>query len=119
MLPCRDHAVILQAVDECDTHPRGELRILAVGACIDDWIIRIVVDVEHRRVRNVNSESAPFECGETSLFVSERGVPRCADCHFRREYDRPSQIDGVGNEVPATGTESGTSLEIRPEQKGN
>src|SRR5450759_5202644 len=119
MLPCRDHAVILQAMNESDTHPRGELRILAIGARIDDGIVRIVVDVEHRRVRDVDSERAPFECGKTSLLISERGVSRCANRHLRWEHDRSSQIDGVGNEVPATCAESGASLEIRPEQKGD
>src|SRR5438552_429611 len=90
MLPCRDHAVILQTMDECDAHPRREIRIFAVGARIDVGVIRIVVDVEDRRVRDVNPERAPFECGETSLLVSERRISRCTDPHLWREHNRSS-----------------------------
>jgi len=119
MFPRRDHAVILQAVNECDTHPRRQLRILPVRARIDNWIVRIVVDVEHRGVSDVNPECTTFECGETSLLISESGVSRCANRHLRWEDDGSSEIDGVGNEVPAPCAESGARLEIRAEQKGN
>ena len=117
MLPCRDHAVILQTMDECDAHPRREIRIFAVGARIDDGVIRIVVDVEDRRVRDVNPERAPFECGETSLLVSERRISRCTDRHLWREHNRPAKVDRVGNEVAASRAKSRSGLEIRSEQK--
>src|SRR3989442_8860563 len=119
MLPCRDHAVILQAMDERGCHPRGGIRILTIGACIDDGVIRIVVDVEDGRVRDVNPERAPLECGETSLLVSERRISRCTNRHLWREYNRPTKIDRVRNEVAASRAESRSGLEIRSEQKRN
>ena len=119
VLPCRDHAVILQAVNECDTHPRGELWILSVRARIDDWIVRVVVDVEHRSVGDMNSECAPFQCGETPLLISERGVTSCADGHLGREDDRATEIYRIGDEVTAPGAKSGPCLQISPKKKGH
>src|SRR3954464_9463898 len=53
VLSCRNHAVILQAVYERDAKTRIELRIFAERSGVDDWVVRIVVDVEHGRVRDM------------------------------------------------------------------
>ena len=45
MLSCRDHAVILQPVNERNAHSRCQIRILTIRSGVDDRIIRIVIDV--------------------------------------------------------------------------
>ena len=111
--------MILQAMNERNSHSRGEIGIFAVRTRVNDRIIRIVVYIEHRRVRDVNSQRTAFLRRETSFLVSECCVTRCPDRHLRREDDRPAEVDRVGNEVPATGAKAGAGLEVRAEQQRN
>ena len=119
MLSCRDHAVILQAMNERDTHSRCELRIFAVRARVDDRIVGIVVDIQNGSVRDVNSKCASFDRRETTFLVSECGITRCSDRHLRREEAGTAEVDRVGNEIPAACAEAGTGFQVGPEQERN
>src|SRR5689334_9396708 len=101
VLTGRDHAVILQPVDERDTHLCRKLRVLTVRASVDHRIRRIVIYVQNWRVRDVNSERAAFQRREAALFVSQRGVTRCADRHFWRKDNGSAEINRVRYEVSA------------------
>jgi hypothetical protein len=69
-----EHPVLLDAAHEGGAELRDELRILAEGPEADDRILRVVVDVEHRRERHVDAECAPFERRGATHLVRERRV---------------------------------------------
>jgi hypothetical protein len=117
MLSCRDHAVILDTANERRPHPRRQERILAVRSSVDHRVIRIVVDVQNRSVRDVNSERSSFHRREAALLVSERRVTSCAHRHLGRKHDCPAQIDRIRNEVSAARAKAGASFQIRTEQE--
>ena len=97
----------------------GQSRIFAVRPRVDDRICRIVVDVEHRRIRDVDPESPSFERRQPSLLVSQHRVAGCANRHFRREDHCAAQVDRVRDEIPAPRPESRAGLEIGPENQRN
>src|SRR5687767_7995178 len=112
MLSRRDHPMTLQTFDERDTHSRGQIGILSVGASVDDGVVRIVVHVEYRRVRNVNPERTPFERRQASLLVSERRITSCTDSHLGREDNRAAEVDRIRHEVSAACAKSGARFKI-------
>ena len=111
--------MILQTVNERDTHSRCQLRILAVRPRVDHRIVGIVVYIQNRCVGDVNSERPSLERGEATFLVSQYGVSGCTDCHLWREENGATKIDRVGNEVTPARPESGSCFQIRAEQKRN
>src|SRR4051812_43595391 len=110
---CRDHAVILQSVNERNAHPGRQLWILAIGSRVDDRVRRVVVDVQNRCVCDVYPQCATFLRGQTSLFVSERRIASRAKAHLWRKNQSAAEVDGVGHEIATASTESGACLEVR------
>jgi hypothetical protein len=74
--------VILHAANERSTHARYYVGILAVCTGVDDGIVGIVVDVQHRRIRDVDPERSAFDRRKPSLFVSQSGITGCANRHL-------------------------------------
>ena len=54
----RGHAVFLKTSDQRRAENSRESLILAERAYANDWVCRIVVDVENRSERDVNAERA-------------------------------------------------------------
>ena len=67
----------------------------------------------------MNAEGTTFECGETSLLVSERCVTGCANRHLWRKHYRSAKVDGVGNEISTARPESRARFEVSPKQERN
>ena len=118
MLARGEHAMLLNAVDQRRAHVGDEVRILAERAHADDGIRRIVVDVEHRRERDVNAERAALERGDAPLLVRERRIARGAEPHLVGEHRRAAEIDVVRKEVSAALAEAGAGLESAPNSSG-
>jgi len=119
MFPGGNHSIRLQAANEGCAESRNLVWVFAIRPCIDDRIGWIVVNVQNRCISDVDSQGAALECRQLPLFEGKSGVACRADGHFRRRENGPSQIDGVGNEVPASSSKSGPCLEISPKQERN
>src|SRR5512140_2650345 len=107
MLPGRHHSVLLYAPDESRTELGDHCRIFTKRTRIDDGIGWVVVDVQHRRICDVDAEGASFQGCDAAHLVGERRISGCSKRHLRREDRGASQIDAVRNEVPASGSMSG------------
>src|SRR4029078_413195 len=98
MFTCRDHAVVLQTVDECNAHPGCQRWVLAVGSRVDHRVRRIVVDVQYGRVGDVYSPRTPFLSAQSPLLIRECRVASRAKAHLGREDQGAAKIDCVGDE---------------------
>src|SRR4029078_304603 len=119
MLSRSYHPIRLDPADECCAKSCCKRRIFTIGARVDHRISRIVVHIEHRRVRNVNPESPAFYGRKLSLLERESRIAGGANRHFWWEHLCPAKIDGVRNEVPAPSPEPSTSLQVCAENQGN
>src|SRR3954452_18959875 len=95
MLSGGEDTVLLQPVNERLAHVGNEARILTEGSHANDWIRRIVVDVEHGSERDVNAKRPRFECRDAPFLVGERRVTSGADTHLIREHRPATEIDVV------------------------
>src|SRR5688572_21560289 len=112
MLCRRDHAVGLETTDEGGTQTRRHVRIFTERAGVDDRVRRVVVDVQHRSVGDVNPECPSLHGRQPALLPCQDCITRCADCHLGRKHHCATQIDGVWQEKASTGPETRPGLEI-------
>src|SRR3954467_2977366 len=99
-----DHPMLLEPAHERRSERGGETLILAVGAHANHGIRGIVVDVEHGRERDVNTDRASFDGRYSPLLIRERRIPASADSHFRWKYRSAAEVDRVRQEIATSGT---------------
>ena len=74
VLAAREHVRLLQALEERDGVAHHGARIAAEGAVADDRVLRVRVDVEHRR--EVEVEADRGELGRRRRAAARRTRPR-------------------------------------------
>src|SRR6266852_3604625 len=119
VLARRNHPVALKPSDKSSAKTSDESRILAIRSRVDYRIGRIVIDIEDRRVSNVDSDCPAFLSSKLPLLEGQRGIPRCANRHLGRRYHSATKVDCIRNEVATTGPKSGAGFQIRPKQHRN
>ena len=103
----RQHPGLLGSGHECRTHTAHHLRVLSVGADVDDRIGGIVVDIHHWGKNPVDSQGTGFLGGDAPLPVSPPLRSGGPHGHV------PGQGNGMAN------TEGGPALEVGSDQEGN
>ena len=76
-----DAAVVLNAAHERRAQVRHAARVFAKRAHVDDGVVRIVVDVQDRRERDMNPDGARLNGSDSPHFVGQRAVVRRAHRH--------------------------------------
>ena len=84
VLTRRNHPVALESPDEGSAETGNESRILTVGSRVDYRIGRVVVDIEHRSIGNVDSECSTLLSRKLSFLEGKHGIARCANRHLGR-----------------------------------
>src|SRR5262245_7658969 len=96
MLPGCQHAVVLEAADECGTHIPNKSWVFAKGPNADNGVRRVVVHVQYRRERDLNPKGSSLARGDSTLLVGECGIACGSKSHLRREDGRSAEVDVVG-----------------------
>ena len=65
----------------------------------------------------MNAERAPFDRRGLAVFIGQRGVPRGAERHQRREQCGAAQIDRVRQEEPPTRAEACPGFEVSADEQ--
>src|SRR5437762_1177145 len=97
VLASRNHTVALKSPDERSAETGNEPRIRTVRSRVDYWIGRVVVDVEHRSVSDVDPECSALLSRKPSFLEGKRRIPRCANRHLGRRYHRTAKVDCIRN----------------------
>ena len=74
MLAARRHAGSLQLLDDHAAQPGNRFRFRAEGAIADDGVLRVCVNIEHRRVVERDPHGRQFGGQRTSELPGERGI---------------------------------------------
>ena len=83
MLGARDHAFALHAASERGDVAADIRRILAEAARVDDWIVRIDVDIGDRRQDVIDAERSSLARHHPPFLLRQRWIARGGDGHGR------------------------------------
>ena len=85
MLPAGAHALRLHAVDECAAHLRDNARIGAEAPVADHWVVGIGVNVQHRRVIQIDIDGAQLGADDPANVTRERFIAGQSDRAHRAD----------------------------------
>ena len=110
VLSGRNHACSCSR-ERRSVEPRGQPWIFTVRANVDDWIVRIVVDVEDRSVGTCTPSARPSSA--VMRPCSYAGMNRSrADGNLRRKHHGTAEIDAIRHEIAAARAIASSVLEV-------
>ncbi len=117
VLAGRDRPVLLHASDERRAQAGDLSGVLPEGAHVDDGVVGVVVDVQHRGEGHVDAHRPRLERRDAAHLVGEALLASGADRHERGEVGGPPEIDRARHVDGAPHAEAGAGLEVRTHEE--